>query len=87
MATPGFHGVFCKTTIIKQLRKGNESKIEKIQSKTRWVFIGIFTCDCECVSVCVGVYAYACVGNSCVLLCVCKGVSEGTNATRCFNRI
>ena len=28
-----FHGVFCKTTIIRQLRKLNEAKIEKIQSK------------------------------------------------------
>ena len=24
---PGFHGVFCKTTIIRQLRKWNELKI------------------------------------------------------------
>ena len=24
---PGFYGVFCKTTIIRQLRKWNESKI------------------------------------------------------------
>ena len=27
----GFHGVFCKTTIIRQLRKWNKSKIEKIR--------------------------------------------------------
>ena len=26
--------VFCKTTIIRQLRKRNESKIEKLLSKT-----------------------------------------------------
>ena len=38
---------------------------------------------CECVLVC----GYACVGYSCVLLWVCVGVCEGTNAVRCFNWI
>ena len=42
---------------------------------------------CKYVSVCGCVYAYACVGYSCVLLCVCVGVSEGTKAARCFNLI
>ena len=58
--TPGFHGVFCKTTIIKQLRKGNESKIEKIQSKTvefLYEYLRVV------VSVCV--YTCACMGNVC----------------------
>ena len=86
-ATPGFHGFFFKTTIIRQLRKWNESKIEKILSENRWDFVGMFTRDCECVSVCVCVCSYACVGYCCVLMCVYMGVSEGTNAARCFNRI
>ena len=28
---PGFHGVFCKTTIIRQLRRWNELKIERYE--------------------------------------------------------
>ena len=33
------------------------------------------------------VCTYVWVGYSCELSCVCVGVSEGTNAARCFNRI
>ena len=40
-----------------------------------------------CVCEYVWVYAYACVGYSCVLMCICVGVSEGSNAARCFNRM
>ena len=47
--------------------------IKKIHSKNCWDFVGIFTCYCKCVWVC----AYACVGYSCVLMCICVGVSEG----------
>ena len=51
-------------------------------------FWGIFS---EVVSVrmceCVGVYANACEGYSCVLMGICLGVSEGANTTHCFNRM
>ena len=40
-----------------------------------------------CVCVCVCVCAYACVGYSCVLMCVCIGLSEVTNAARCFSQM
>ena len=53
--------------------------------KNHWDFVGIFTYDCKCVSV--WVCAYACVGYSCVSMCVCVRVSEGTYTARCFNRI
>ena len=42
----------------------NESKNQKIQSKTHCDCVEIFTCACESVYVCV------CVGYSCVLLYV-----------------
>ena len=54
--------------------------------------VGIL-CEYLCVVVsvwvyeCVGVCAYACVGYSCILMCVCMGLSEDTNAARCFNWI
>ena len=35
----------------------------------------------------VWVCAYACVGYSCVLMCICVGVSECINAAPCINRI
>ena len=57
---PGFHGVFCKTKITRQLKKLNESKIEKIRKNTdknRWNFISMFTCDCNFVSVWASAYA------------------------------
>ena len=43
---PGFHGFFYKAaiTIIKELRKRNESKIGKIQSKTIVILYDFFTC-------------------------------------------
>ena len=56
---PGFHVVFCKTTIIRLLRKWNESKIEKIQAKKkRWEFGWKLTCSCVWVyvGVCLCVY-------------------------------
>ena len=41
--TPGFHGIFCKTTIIRQLRKSNESKINflffSLNSKNLYIYI------------------------------------------------
>ena len=43
-------------------------------------FCMILTCGCTCVSVC----GYACVGYSCVLMCLCMGLSEVTNAARCL---
>ena len=78
----GFIEFFYKTTIIRQLTKWNESKIEKIV-KNRGNLVEIFTYDCKwvCVCVCVWVivayyYVYAWVAYS-----------EGTNPARCFNRI
>ena len=56
--------------------------IEKIQSKNRWDFVWFFTCGCKCVIMC----AYACMGYSCVLMCVCMSLSEFTNAARCITR-
>ena len=40
----GFHGVFCKTTIIRQLRRWNELKIEKCEKidKNRWDFVYVW---------------------------------------------
>ena len=52
---------FFKTTIIRQLRKWNESKIEKIQSKTVVVlydFLRVVVSVCVCVCVCVRVCVY-----------------------------
>ena len=42
--TLGFHGFFCKTTIISQLMNRKSKKYEKIQTKT----VGI---SCECLRV------------------------------------
>ena len=51
---PGFHGVFCKTTIIRQLRRWKIEKYKKVQTK----IVGIlFMCGCKCMWVC----AYACM--------------------------
>ena len=77
---------FFKTTIIRQWRKWNESRIEKIQSKNRGDVIGIFTCGCKCVRVCgyVGMLVWIIVTYQCVYVQVC--LSEGTNAAHCFNR-
>ena len=52
---------FCKTTIIRQLRRRNESKIEKntkkIQTKTVGIWYECFRCGFKCV----GVYLNACM--------------------------
>ena len=61
----GFMECFCKTTIIRQLRKWNESKIEKNIVKKPLGFcmiLYVWFWVCECVEVC----AYACMGYSCV---------------------
>ena len=61
---PGFHGVFCKTIIIRQLKKEmnwKSKKIRKNAEKNRWRFIWMFTCGCDvwaCVCVCGGGVAY-----------------------------
>ena len=34
-------------------------------------YVCLFVCVCVCV------WAYACVGYSCVLMCVCMSLSEG----------
>ena len=58
---PGFHGVFCKTTLIRQLRRWNELKIENTK-KYRQKNVGIsFVCGCKCVSVCGCVRMRVCV--------------------------
>ena len=84
--TRGFHGVFCETTILKQLRKWRESKIEKDLKNTvknRCDFVWFFTGGCKCVSVygC----AYACMGYSCTLMRVWMKLSDFTNAARCIS--
>ena len=81
---------FCKTTIIRQLTKRNESKIENIPPKIVEIsleFLRGIVSKCVWLCACVG------VDYSCVLLCayvwvaysVC--VCEGRNLARCFNRI
>ena len=68
--TPGFHGVsFYKTTIIRQLTKLSKSKIEKY-SPNRWDFVGIFTCDFQCVCVCVCVCVFVWVLPAHYCLCM-----------------
>ena len=57
---PGFHGVFCKTTIIRQLRRGDELKIENTKKYRQKTVRISFMCGCKCVSVC-----------GCVRICVC----------------
>ena len=55
---------FCKATIIRQLRKWNESKIEKNTKKNRQKTVGISyesMCGCKCVSVCGCVCMRVCV--------------------------
>ena len=62
---PRFHGVFCKTTIIRQLWRWNESKIENTK-KYRKKTVGIsFMCG-------ESVWVYVCV-------CVCMYVYVTTN--------
>ena len=62
---------FCKTTIIRELSKCNESKFEKY-CQNHWDFVGIFTCDWKCVSMCacMRICVCVCVGYSCIILCV-----------------
>ena len=62
---PGFHGVFCKTTI-RQLRRWNELKMKNTK-KYRQKTVGIsLMCGCKCVSVC-----------GCVCMRVCIIVTYG----------
>ena len=68
----GFMEFFCKTTIIRQLRKLNESKITKNTVKKT---VGILY-ESSRVIVSVWVCTDASLGYSCVLLCVCIDVSE-----------
>ena len=46
-------------------------KSKKYSKKKHWDFVGIFTCDCKLMSVCVS--ACVSVGYNCILLCVCVG--------------
>ena len=75
---------FYKTTIIRQLTKWNESKIEKYSKKPLGLCMNLYVCLWVCVCVCV------CVGYSCVLLSVyvwvvySAFVCEGTCAVCCF---
>ena len=64
---PGFHGVFCKTTIIGQLRRWNVlniEKYEKVQKKKPLEFS--FMYGCKCLSAC-----------GCVCMRVCVIVTYG----------
>ena len=61
---------FYKIKIIRQLTKWNESKIEKILSKTVGIMyesLRVIVCECVCVCACV------CVGYTCVLQSVYVG--------------
>ena len=67
---PGFYGVFCKTTVIKQLRRWNGLIIEKYEKN------GIsFMCGCKCVSlyVCARMRVCVIVTYGCVLYHIALG--------------
>ena len=75
----GFWSFFYKTTIIRQVRKWNLLKIEKIQSKTIVVlydFLRVVLSVWVCV--CGGGYSY-------VLICVCMRLGQFANAARCIS--
>ena len=63
---------FYKTTIIRQITKWNESKIEKYNQKPLGLCRNLYVCSWVCVCVCVRarVRMCVCVGYSCILLCV-----------------
>ena len=58
---PGFHGVFCKTTIIRQLRICNESKIENTKKYRQKTIEISLMWGCKCLSVCGCVRMRVCV--------------------------
>ena len=59
VCNPGIHEVFCKTTIIRQLR-WNELKIENTKKYRQKTVRISFMCGCKCVSVCV-IVTYGCL--------------------------
>ena len=83
--------------VAKQQENEMNRKSKKILKKNRLDFVWFFTCGCKCVCVCVCVCvcmcvcvcvcAYVSVGYSCELMCLCMGLSEVTNAARCFSRM
>ena len=60
--------------------KNYSKKTVGILSESLRAVVCVWVCEC------VWVWASACVGYSCVSMCVCMGLSEGTNVARYFNR-
>ena len=58
---PGFHGIFCKTAIIRQLRRWNVSKSKNTKKYGQKTVRISFMCGCKCVSVCGYVRMRVCV--------------------------